>query len=110
MDLEKVYDLEKITRFHSEVNGEKFWFDAKEEMITPLFQEQLFNWDKDPRACAEAFSEILTDWDIEKAGKKVGLDVESLMRIPKKFHNHCLDVIIKSWQGDPPKPSESSST
>ena len=110
MDLEKAYDLDKVTRFHGEINGEKFWFDAREEMITPLFQEQLMNWDKDPRACAEALTTIITDWDVEIKGVKVPIEVDSLVRIPKKFHTYCLNAIIESWQGDPPKPEESAST
>lgn len=106
MDLTKALNMDAVTRFHGEINGEKFWFDAKEEMVTPLFQEQLQNWDKDPRACAQALTDIIVDWDIEQDGKKVEITVETLIRIPKKFHTYCLNQIIESWQGNPPTPSE----
>jgi hypothetical protein len=106
MDLTKALNLNAVTRFNGEMNGEKFWFDAKEEMITPLFVERLENWDKNPRACAEALAEIITDWDVEEDGKKVEITAERLARVPKKFHNYCINLIIESWQGDPTPPSE----
>jgi hypothetical protein len=106
MNLATALQLDKVSRFESEFNGEKFWFDAKEEMLTPAFLDNLKNWDSDPLACAEALAGCITAWDIDMNGKKFPPTAANLAQIPKKFLNHLLTVIVESWQGDPQKPSE----
>lgn len=110
MDLTKALNLDAVTRFHGEINGEKFWFDAKEEMVTPEFQEQLANWDTQGRPAAEALASIIVDWDVEVNGEKVPITVERLMKIPKRFHTYCVNLILESLNGNPQTPSESAST
>lgn len=106
MNLATALQLDKVSRFESEYNGEKFWFDAREEMLTPAFLNNLKEWDNDPLACAEALAGCITDWDIDMNGKKYPPSAANLAQIPKKFLNHLLTVIVESWQGDPQKPSE----
>ena len=106
MDLTKVLKLDAVSRFEGEMNGEKFWFEAKEEMLTPAFLLQLKEWDTDPLASAKALSSVITDWDVEMDGKPYPPTEENLREVPKKFLTHCLNIIVESWAGNPQKPSE----
>ena len=110
MDLKKAYNLEKVTRFDDEVNGEKFWFEARDEMMTPAFLAQLDNWDTDHIGCCKAVASVVTNWDIEMDGQPFPPTVENLAQVPKKFIAHIVNTISKSWQGNPQKPDESAST
>ena len=106
MDLTKALELDKVSRFDSEYNGEKFTFSAKSEMLTPAFLDNLKEWDAKPLACAEALSGIITEWDIEMNGQPYPPTAENLAQVPKKFLNFLLSEIVESWQGNPQKPSE----
>jgi hypothetical protein len=110
MNLAKALDLEKVTRFNDEINGEKFWFDAKDELMTPEFLNQLDNWDTDHLGCCKAMASIITDWDVEMDGEPFPPTAENFAKVPKKFSAHIINTIAASWQGNPQKPDESAST
>jgi hypothetical protein len=110
MDLTKALNLDKVSRFEGEMNGEKFWFEAKEEMLTPAFLNTLKEWESDHLGCAEQMAKVIVAWDVELDGKPYPPTAENLANVPKKFLTHCLNIIVESWQGNPPKPSESASS
>lgn len=110
MDLSKTLELDKVARFNGEYNGEKFWFEAKQEMLTPRFLQQVKDWDTEPIKKAQAMSEVFTDWDIDMNGEPYPPTMENLSRVPDKFLEYCLNLVVESWQGNPPKPEESPST
>ena len=110
MNLATTLELDKVSRFESEYNGEKFWFEVYEEMLTPAFLNDLKHWDDEPLACAEALARAIPRWGIDMNGEPFPPTAENLAQVPKKFLNHLLTVIVESWQGNPQKPSESASS
>jgi hypothetical protein len=110
MNLAIALELDKVTRFDDEYNGHKYWFEAKAEMVTPRFLQQVKEWDADPIKKAIAMSEVITAWDIDMNGEPFPPNAENLSRTPNKFLDRMLDKIAESWQGNPTKPDESPST
>ena len=110
MNLAKVLELDKTVRIEDEYNGEKYWFEAKAEMVTPRFLQQVKEWDADPIKKAIAMSEVITAWDIDMNGEPFPPTFENLDSLPPKFLSRLINKIAETLNGDPTKPDESPST
>lgn len=109
MDLQKALDLEKVTTFDDEWNGEKFSFTAKTNALTPRVLDQFANIQTQPIGLAKSLANILTDWTINMGGEAFPPTAENLERVPVEFLTRIIERLGESWSGNAPKPSKSQS-
>lgn len=110
MNLTKALELDKVERFESEFNGEKFWFEAKASKLTPKFHQAIIDVSAQPMKLAEELAGVITAWNIflHEDGD-FPPTLENLSGTPEDFIFHLVNVIAESWTGKKQEPSNSQS-
>src|SRR5687768_14332770 len=99
MDISKALDLERVEKFDHVYNGEKFSFSVKMNNFTPEFHQTYKDAADKPIEIARALSLVLTDWDIDLAGKPFPPTFDNLQRVPSDFLWDLLVRIFDTWNG-----------
>lgn len=108
MDIKEAFGLEKTVKFENcEWNGLPFWFEAKENMLTPRLMQQLSDIEKQPDEIARAISEVVTDWDLTSGDEEFSPTFDNLSRSPLAFLTYIIEKLSEVMVGNARTPSGS---
>lgn len=108
MDINEAFELDKTVRFDDcEWNASPFWFEAKENMLTPRLMQQLSDIDKKPDEIAQALSEVVTNWNLTNSEEDYPPTFDNLSRLPLQFLVYLIEKLSEVMQGNVQTPSGS---
>lgn len=101
--------VEQTRRFNGEWKDATFWFEARENCLTPSLMQDFKDFTDKPLSMASGLAGVLTAWDIDWNGEPFPPTTENLAKLPIEFLTYVMERISESWSGNGQTPSASAS-